>query len=195
MGAPIHTARIVKNTLIAWLLIAVGTGAAGLLRDLRPPVPQLILMTLTFGGLLLLRLVAPYRAWIAAVDARVLVAFHLTRFVGFYFLILYSRGELPYAFAVLGGWGDIAVAALAIVLLARGAPHGRWRLAYVVWNVVGLADILFVVTTATRRGMENPESLVMNHLIHHRAQLGVYYRLCDVPVPAMYGPTADERGM
>ncbi len=38
-------------------------------------------------------------------------------------------------------------------------------------------------------------SFVMNHLIHHRAQLGVYYRLCDVPVPAMYGPTADERGM
>ena len=38
-------------------------------------------------------------------------------------------------------------------------------------------------------------SFVMNHLIHHRAQLGVYYRLCDVPVPAMYGPTADEWGM
>ena len=33
---------------------------------------------------------------------------------------------------------------------------------------------------------------VMNHHIHHRAQLGVYLRLCDVPVPAMYGPTADE---
>ena len=35
-------------------------------------------------------------------------------------------------------------------------------------------------------------SFVMNHLIHHRAQLGVYLRLCDVPVPALYGPTADE---
>jgi uncharacterized damage-inducible protein DinB len=33
---------------------------------------------------------------------------------------------------------------------------------------------------------------VLNHLIHHRAQLGVYLRLNDVPVPAMYGPTADE---
>jgi uncharacterized damage-inducible protein DinB len=30
-------------------------------------------------------------------------------------------------------------------------------------------------------------------LIHHRAQLGVYLRLVDVPVPSMYGPTADER--
>lgn len=33
---------------------------------------------------------------------------------------------------------------------------------------------------------------VMNHLIHHRGQLTVYLRLNDVPVPSVYGPTADE---
>ncbi len=33
---------------------------------------------------------------------------------------------------------------------------------------------------------------VMNHLIHHRAQLGVYLRLNDIPVPSTYGPSADE---
>ena len=33
----------------------------------------------------------------------------------------------------------------------------------------------------------------VNHLIHHRAQLTVYLRLNDVPVPATYGPSADER--
>ena len=38
-------------------------------------------------------------------------------------------------------------------------------------------------------------SFVMNHLIHHRAQLGVYLRLNDIPVPAIYGPSADEGGM
>jgi len=36
-------------------------------------------------------------------------------------------------------------------------------------------------------------SFVMNHCIHHRAQLGVYLRLNDVPVPAIYGPSADEQ--
>ncbi|MFL6207858.1 MAG: DinB family protein [Pyrinomonadaceae bacterium] len=35
-------------------------------------------------------------------------------------------------------------------------------------------------------------SFVMNHMIHHRAQLGVYLRLNDIPVPSVYGPTADE---
>ena len=37
-------------------------------------------------------------------------------------------------------------------------------------------------------------SFVMNHLIHHRGQLSVYLRLKDVPLPPMYGPTADEQG-
>lgn len=35
-------------------------------------------------------------------------------------------------------------------------------------------------------------SFVMNHLIHHRAQLSVYLRMQDVLIPAMYGPSADE---
>ena len=34
---------------------------------------------------------------------------------------------------------------------------------------------------------------VINHLVHHRAQLGVYLRLRGVPVPSMYGPSADEQ--
>jgi uncharacterized damage-inducible protein DinB len=38
-------------------------------------------------------------------------------------------------------------------------------------------------------------SFVMNHLIHHRAQLGVYLRLNDIAVPSIYGPSADEGSM
>jgi uncharacterized damage-inducible protein DinB len=35
--------------------------------------------------------------------------------------------------------------------------------------------------------------MFFNHLIHHTAQLGVYLRLNDIPVPALYGPSADEQ--
>jgi uncharacterized damage-inducible protein DinB len=35
-------------------------------------------------------------------------------------------------------------------------------------------------------------SWVMNHMVHHRAQLGVYLRLLDKPIPGTYGPSADE---
>ena len=33
---------------------------------------------------------------------------------------------------------------------------------------------------------------VLNHIIHHRAVLCVYYRLNDIPVPGLYGPSGDE---
>lgn len=38
-------------------------------------------------------------------------------------------------------------------------------------------------------------SFVMNHIVHHRGQLSVYLRLNDIPVPAIYGPSADEGQM
>ena len=36
-------------------------------------------------------------------------------------------------------------------------------------------------------------SYVMNHIIHHRGQLSVYLRMLDIPVPSVYGPTADDK--
>ena len=38
-------------------------------------------------------------------------------------------------------------------------------------------------------------AFIMNHMIHHRAQLGVYLRLNNIPVPSIYGPSADEGQM
>jgi uncharacterized damage-inducible protein DinB len=35
-------------------------------------------------------------------------------------------------------------------------------------------------------------STIMNHLIHHRTQLGVFLRLNDVEIPGVYGPSADD---
>ena len=58
------------------------------------------------------------------------------------------------------------------------------------WTLLaGGKSILTMPKVAVLRGF------IMNHTIHHRAQLGVYLRLCDIPVPGVYGPTADESGM
>lgn len=55
------------------------------------------------------------------------------------------------------------------------------------WSLLSGGKIMFTMPrSAVLRGM------IMNHAIHHRAQLSVYLRLNDVPVPAMYGPSADE---
>jgi len=55
------------------------------------------------------------------------------------------------------------------------------------WKLLaGGKEIFTMPRVACIRGM------VMNHIIHHRAQLTVYYRLLGVPVPGLYGPSADE---
>jgi uncharacterized damage-inducible protein DinB len=70
--------------------------------------------------------------------------------------------------------------------------------------LVGTSDAEMMKTWTFKHGdrtiMAMPKAavlraMVMNHLIHHRAQLGVYLRMNDVPVPSIYGPSADEGGM
>jgi uncharacterized damage-inducible protein DinB len=56
------------------------------------------------------------------------------------------------------------------------------------WTLLaGGKEIFTMPRVACVRGM------IMNHLIHHRGQLTVYLRLLDVPVPGLYGPSADEQ--
>ena len=58
------------------------------------------------------------------------------------------------------------------------------------WSLLAGGKALFTMSrVACLRGF------VMNHGIHHRAQLGVYLRLNDIPVTAIYGPSADEGKM
>jgi uncharacterized damage-inducible protein DinB len=47
-------------------------------------------------------------------------------------------------------------------------------------------------TIASGPRLQMIRSVFLNHLIHHRAQLGVYLRLNDIPLPPLYGPSADE---
>jgi uncharacterized damage-inducible protein DinB len=58
------------------------------------------------------------------------------------------------------------------------------------WSLKMAGKTMFTMPrVAVIRGM------IMNHIIHHRAQLGVYLRMNNIPVPAIYGPSADEGAM
>jgi hypothetical protein len=141
----------------AWLCLAAGAGVAGWLERANAPVIAGIVWTLTALTLLACWRVPLLQTWALTVELRWLVLLHLTRFVGFYFFLLCSRGELPFAFAAPAGWGDIIVAALAILLLALSNAR-NWRM-LIIWNTIGLTDILFVVMTALRLGLEDRQSM------------------------------------
>jgi len=58
------------------------------------------------------------------------------------------------------------------------------------WSLLKAGQTIFTMPrVAIFRGF------IMSHTIHHRAQLGVYLRLNNIPVPAIYGPSADEGTM
>ncbi len=75
---------------------------------------------------------------------------------------------------------NVAAARAAIA----GTSDAQW---FKPWSLLSNGKTLMTMPRiACLRGF------VMNHSIHHRAQLGVYLRLNNIPVPAIYGPSADE---
>jgi hypothetical protein len=162
--SPPPSGRLYVAIAAVWLLLALVLGATGRIARLHPPAPQLVL-----GGLTALLLgsgaaFAGFRGWLRQLDVRRLLALHLTRFVGVYFLLLYRRGELPYAFAVPGGWGDILVATLALLILVRVPEPEHRPHVLLAWNLLGFGDLLLVVWSASRLGTRDPAS--MQALLH-----------------------------
>jgi uncharacterized damage-inducible protein DinB len=85
-----------------------------------------------------------------------------------------SRGELL-------SWFDKNVAA------ARGTLNKPDADYFVPWTLKNGAQVFF-----TMPRYNCVRSFCLNHIVHHRAQLGVYLRLNNIPVPGVYGPSADE---
>ena len=149
--------KSVALVLGAWICIAAGAGIAGWLERANAPAVAGIVWTMTALALFACWKVPTLQRWTMKVELRWLVLLHLTRFVGFYFFLLCSRGELPFAFAAPAGSGDIIVATLAVLLLALSGAR-NWSI-LIIWNTIGLTDILFVVMTALRLGLADWRSM------------------------------------
>ena len=72
----------------------------------------------------------------------------------------------------------------AMESLQRAAPESFTK----DWTLRSGEHILFTMPKASV-----VRTFVMNHIVHHRGQLSVYLRLNDIPVSALYGPSADEQ--
>jgi hypothetical protein len=154
-------ARKVLVILIIWLCLSLGVGVSGIFYKAPAPVIAGTAWSLVLIILLLFWRSVEFRRWFYRIDLRLPVLFHLTRFVGIWFLILHGRGRLPYAFAVPGGWGDILAATGAILIALLFLPIRnslRWWVVFL-WNTFGLLDILMVVSTGARLALANIDSM------------------------------------
>ena len=147
--------NFVPLILVSWLCLALGLGLTGRFEQASAQAIAATVWTLTILLLLGWWKIPAINRWTKSVDLRWLIALHLTRFVGFYFLVLCRRDELACRFARPAGIGDLITATGAAVLLLWPLLRGRrpskpW---IDIWNVFGFLDILLVVFTASRVGL------------------------------------------
>jgi uncharacterized damage-inducible protein DinB len=97
-------------------------------------------------------------------------------------------GKPPYKVPRAGSAAELLATFDKGVAEARAALAGATDAALMQpWSLLAGGHTIFTMPRiACIRGF------VMNHIIHHRGQLSVYLRLLDVPIPGMYGPSADE---
>jgi len=87
--------------------------------------------------------------------------------------------------ALLSYFDELVVTAKAVLRDVKDVDleNGTWSMRY--------GDMVYF-TLSKKQALR---IFCMNHLVHHRAQLGVYLRLLDIPVPAVYGPSADDENV
>ncbi len=125
-------------------------------------------------------------------------------------------GRLAGHVAEMPGWVVPTLAQDSLDIAPTGSPRPQGTVAQSRQHVLELfdknvADARAAIARATDEQLMKPwsllvggrtiftmpkiavlRSMIMNHTIHHRAQLCVYLRLNNIPVPALYGPSADE---
>jgi hypothetical protein len=145
--------------LAVWGLAATAAGAMHLLHHLPPGAVSVLVASLAIGLTVAVSRVGWISEIVREIGVRRILAAHLVRFLGFYFLWLHVQGRLPAEFAHRAGWGDVIAAAGALLLLFWPEGPG-FRRALWVWNVIGLADLFIAVGTGAWLNRTRPGSMV-----------------------------------
>jgi hypothetical protein len=145
--------------LALWGLAAGFAGYVHLLAHLPPFAVGVLVAVLTTSLALAVARLPAIGGAVAGLGLRTILAVHLGRFIGFYFLWLHAQGRLPAEFAHRAGWGDVIAAAGALILLF--VPEGPgFRRAVWVWNIVGFADLVVAVGTGGWLNVTRPGSMI-----------------------------------
>ena len=154
-------AKLTSWLIGAWFVLILATSALHLL-SAAPGQPPLAF------GLAAIMPIVVFLVWFAASPAfrrfalslspRVLTLVQSWRIGGFVFLVLATYGVLPRMFAWPAGWGDITIGATAaFVALKLAVP--RHRTSFIVWQLLGVADLVTAVTLGTLANVIDPQGI------------------------------------
>ena len=154
-------ARLTAGLIGGWFLFSLSAAALRVFENYtaRPPLSL---------GLAVLTPIVLFSAWYATsagfrqfaltLNPRVLTMVQAWRIGGFMFLVLHTHGILPGIFALPAGWGDIVIGATA-PLVAMELTHFGHRKVFILWQVLGMLDLVMAVSLGTLAGIIRPNEI------------------------------------
>jgi hypothetical protein len=150
--------RLTAGLIAAWFVFAVSASALHLFKTdpkLPPIAVGLSVVIPMVAFVLWFATSAGFRQFALSLNPRTLTLVHSWRIAGFTFLALYAAGMLPGVFALPAGLGDIAIGATASVAALKLANFSRRRI-FILWQILGIADLVTAVTLGTVAGLISP---------------------------------------
>lgn len=153
--------KLTAGIVAAWFVFALAASALHLFRA-GPDAPPL---ALGLGGLIPIVLFFlwfaisdGFRQFALSLNPRTLTLVQAWRVGGFVFLVLSTYGILPALFALPAGWGDIAIGATA-PLVAIKLANPEHRKSFIVWQILGIFDLVLAVTLGTTARLIAPHGV------------------------------------
>jgi hypothetical protein len=153
--------KLTAGSIAAWFVFSLTASALYWFRNgpNDPPLP----LGLAAGIPILLFLAwfaasAGFRQFTLFLDPRILTWVQSWRIAGFVFLVLASFGILPELFAMSAGWGDVFIGATALLVGVKLASPDHRR-AFIVWQVLGITDLVAAVALGTLARAINPHGI------------------------------------
>jgi hypothetical protein len=155
--------KLIIGLLSGWFIFVVGASALHLFKNDANRVgwevaiaagTPVILFALWFRGS------ENFRRFALSLNPRVLTGLQSWRLVGFTFVLLQARGVLPAIFALPAGYGDMAIGATAAYVAWKVAEPAH-RNTFLLWQVLGIADLLIAVTLGTTAALISPQDVPM----------------------------------
>ena len=157
-------AKLTISLIVVWFLFALTASSLHLFRTGadQPPLPLGLAALIPLGIFVAWSASSQtFRQFLLSLNPRTLTIVQSWRIAGFTFLALYTYGILPGALALPAGWGDIAIGATAPLVAMKLANPGN-RKSFIVWQLLGIADLITAVVSGVTARLINPHEIATN---------------------------------
>ncbi|MDT7810439.1 MAG: hypothetical protein QOJ42_355, partial [Acidobacteriaceae bacterium] len=154
-------AKLTIGLIFVWFLFSLTASALHIFTTEpgQPPLPLGLAVLIPIGIFAMWSAVSqPFRQFLLSLNPRTLTIVQAWRIAGFVFLVLYTYGILPGQLALPAGWGDIAIGATA-PLVAWKLTNPNHRTGFIVWQLLGITDLVAAVGLGTTAQLINPHGI------------------------------------